>query len=213
MVFAPRKRFNLYCKWLKSLSELRAEAGLGLITTNYDMVADIAALKVAGVHGTYENWDIAQMGKKVDFGFRWVRPDIYDDLVQVGRPPKPRVSLFKLHGSTNWLRCPLCENLYINPNGPISWTASDEKASDDNLCHCSETRLEAQIVSPSFVRQMRDPNLIAVWNSALEFLRASDYWVDDRIRIPGASKEDGLPITGELNYGVCGALVRCQRRP
>jgi hypothetical protein len=37
--------------------------------------------------------------------------------------------------------------------------------------------LEVQIVSPSFVREMRAPNLISVWQAALNWLREADDWI------------------------------------
>ena len=49
--------------------------------------------------------------------------------------------------------------------------------SDDNRCHCGHSKLEVQIVSPSFVREMLAPNLISVWQSALNWLRDADDWI------------------------------------
>jgi hypothetical protein len=83
----------------------------------------------------------------------------------------------KLHGSTNWLRCPLCDNVYINPWGPIWHQAYKTKPDDASSCHCSETQLEAQIVSPSFVRDVRAANLLSIWKTALDCLRAADEWI------------------------------------
>lgn len=170
------ERFALFRSWLTSLRTLRPDGGLAMITTNYDMIADLAAMYVADVEGKYRTWSLADLANKVDFGFRWVRPDREKEEF-CSRPNKPRIALYKLHGSTNWLRCPLCENLYINPHGPIAWVAGGKKNNWANQCHCSETRLEAQIVSPSFIREMREPNLVAVWKSTLDFLREAEHWI------------------------------------
>jgi len=151
--------------------------GLAMITTNYDMISDLAAMYIADVEGNYRIWSLADLARKVDFGFRWVRPDNKTKQKLFPRPKHPSIALYKLHGSTNWLRCPLCENLYINPHGPIEWIARGKENAPYNQCHCSETRLEAQIVSPSFIREMREPNLIAVWKSTLDFLREADHWI------------------------------------
>ncbi len=170
--------FNKFCSLLKGCMSHRPPGGLGLITTNYDMVTDLAAMEIANVKGDDDSWSLPDLASKVDFGFRWVSPDdgANGDEETYPRPTAPLVSLFKLHGSTNWLRCPLCENLYINPLGPIAWIAAEKTNNSSSQCHCSETRLEAQIVSPSFVREMREPNLIAIWKSALELLREADHW-------------------------------------
>jgi NAD-dependent SIR2 family protein deacetylase len=170
------KRFKQFRGWLTSLKTRRPRGGLAMITTNYDMTSDLAAMYVADVEGKYETWSLADLAGKVDFGFRWVRPDREKEEF-FPRPEHPRIALYKLHGSTNWLRCPLCENLYINPHGPIAWIAGGKRDALDNQCHCSETLLEAQIVSPSFIREMREPNLVAVWKSTLDFLREADHWI------------------------------------
>jgi hypothetical protein len=168
--------FQNFCSWVGHLKTCRPDGGLGFITTNYDMLSDVAAMQIAEVSRKGRRWNLPDLARKVDFGFRWVRPDLEDETF-VSRPAAPEVSLLKLHGSTNWLRCPLCENVYINPQGPIAWIAAYERTSSSNQCHCSGTRLEAQIVSPSFVREMREPNLVSVWKRTLEFLRESDHWI------------------------------------
>jgi NAD-dependent SIR2 family protein deacetylase len=170
------ERFDQFRGWLASLKSRRPPGGLAMITTNYDMASDLAAMYVADVEGKYKTWSLADLANKVDFGFRWVRPDREKEEF-FPRPEHPRIALYKLHGSTNWLRCPLCENLYINPHGPIAWVAGGKRTVWDNQCHCSETRLEAQIVSPSFIREMREPNLVAIWKSTLDFLREADHWI------------------------------------
>ena len=146
------------------------------------MISDVVAMSLAQVRWKtfrglphFRIWSLGDLARKVDFGFRWVRSDRKKEEF-VPRPAQPRIALYKLHGSTNWLRCPLCENLYITPNAPTTWSKGG-KGSWWNQCHCSDTRLEAQIVSPSFVREMREPNLVAVWKSTLEFLREADHWV------------------------------------
>lgn len=168
-------RFNFLCEWLTDLKKRSPSGQLGLLTTNYDMMSDLAAMWVGSVAGTARTWSYADLARKIDFGFRWVRPDL-DEEVAVPRPAAPALWLLKLHGSTNWLRCPLCENVYINPHGPIGWLASAGN-SEATQCHCGKTRLEAQIVSPSFLRQQHMPNLIAVWKSALELLRQAQEWI------------------------------------
>jgi hypothetical protein len=140
------------------------------------MLSDQAAMYLSGMEGEQPDWSLSDIANKVDFGFRWVRSDVEKEEF-FPRPQHPRVRLFKLHGSTDWLRCPLCENVYIDPRFPIAWHAMEIESNRRNQCHCSETRLETQIVSPSFVREMREPNLIAAWKSALDFLKDAERWI------------------------------------
>ena len=163
--------------WLLRLLGRRPAGKVAIITTNYDMMSDLLAMEVANATGDNDGWNIESVAHKVDYGFRWVHPENLEQEQVFPRPEDPRISLFKLHGSTNWLRCPLCENIYINPDGPIALLADAEGEDWDNECHCSDTQLEPQIVSPSFVREMREPNLIAIWKNALDFLREADHWL------------------------------------
>jgi hypothetical protein len=150
---------------------------LDVITTNWDMLSDEVVGRAAEVDALSElYWNNEDMAVRIDFGFGWAcrvrgrRPQLFS------RPVKPRARLLKLHGSTNWLKCPLCDTVYIDPRGP-NWHQAYRHGNSTNRCHCSETRLEVQIVSPSFVREMREPNLLAVWKLALDALRAADDWL------------------------------------
>lgn len=176
LIIEEWKVFERFCGFM---THLRGGAGSGLavITTNYDMASDFAAFKCAGVpKSRFGRWDEGQIGRRVDFGFNWYHPELPAETI-MRRPDRPMVTLLKLHGSTNWLRCPLCDHIYINPWGPIWEQAYKGQTDDLNSCHCSPTRLQAQILSPSYVRDMREPNLVSVWNSALNELRAADRWI------------------------------------
>ena len=172
---AEEEGFDLFTSWLGHLRRGPTGHPLSVITANYDMISDLAAMYVADVRRYRSRWSLSSLADRVDFGFRWVHPDWNDETV-FARPERPRVALLKLHGATNWLRCPLCENIYINPEGPIAGLAY-RKTKWANSCHCSETKLEPQIISPSFVREMREPNLISVWKCALERLRSARHWI------------------------------------
>lgn len=173
---AEERCFDLFAGWLGHLQRGPSGHPLSIITSNYDMISDLASMYVAGVKRYRDRWSLNSLADRVDFGFRWVHPE-WDDETVFARPERPLVALLKLHGATNWLRCPLCENVYVNPEGPIAWLAHRKTTRWANSCHCSATKLEPQIISPSFVREMREPNLISVWKSALERLRAARHWI------------------------------------
>jgi hypothetical protein len=111
---SEEKRFELFRKWLTSLRVRRPAGGLGLITTNYDMVSDLAAMYVANVKGGAETWELADLARKVDFGFRWVRPDVSRQEF-FPRPEHPNVALYKLHGHQLVAVPSLRESLYQSP--------------------------------------------------------------------------------------------------
>jgi len=110
------------------------------------------------------------------------------------RPADPRFGVYKLHGSLNWLRCSVCDNVYVNPVGAIAylsfllgddgerrtkanpWLKSLEDAGA-NQCHCGSRPLRHVIVAPSLVRDVRDPVLQEIWRNALEALRQAEEWI------------------------------------
>jgi hypothetical protein len=139
---------------------------LTIVTTNYDLVPEqlwqstrIKATKIAV--------------EDVDFGFVW-RDPVTGHLHP--RPAKPVLAIYKLHGSLNWLRCALCEHAYISPEGDIAYLGFDPVPSWHNTCHCSYWPLRHVMIAPSMVRDIRDPNILQVWMSALEAMRLADKW-------------------------------------
>lgn len=135
-----------------------------VISTNYDFSLDRV------LFGQLGDWNTEYL--KTDFGFTWRDPDD-GELVHPSRNPK--LSLYKLHGSLNWLGCSRCGNIYVNffrtlvtlADGHGKWSQ----------CECGYKPLRAVLVAPSFVRTYRDRNLLSVWRSASEALRLSDEWV------------------------------------
>ena len=168
--WSARTPNNLSTGLAKWVNGLREASAVGVITSNYD----VALEKAWG----FDKGDRPSMEKlHLDFGFDWTWPsDSYPEII-MRRSVTPLRRLFKLHGSTNWLRCGLCDRIYINPKVDIAVYAYDRRAGLANSCHCRHAKLEVQIVSPSFVREMRAPNLIAVWQRALDWLRQADDWI------------------------------------
>lgn len=154
--------------WLDKTRPNKAQ--VGVITSNYDVAMEQA--------WRFNRDSMSHLkGLAVDFGFDWTWPSDKFPPDVMARPAAPKRRLYKLHGSTNWLRCGLCDRVYVNPEVDIAVYAYDRKIQATNSCHCGHAKLEVQIVSPSFVREMRSPNLISVWQQALNWLRRSDDWI------------------------------------
>jgi hypothetical protein len=147
----------------------RADEGPGrvsLITTNYDVVLE------KRLYALLDSRDIPDL---VDFGVSWRPADRPGVEPARSRPAAPWLGLFKLHGSLDWLRCPLCEHIYIDPARTVvgGGTGSAARA---RTCVCGYAPLRHIIVAPSAVRDIRDPSLLSIWHSALEALRTADEW-------------------------------------
>ena len=129
-----------------------------VITTNYDLIIDREFKPEIRSH-------------QVDYGIAY--RDVENSRL-IPPPADPIFRLYKLHGSLNWLRCQLCGQYYINPAGSIAARAFDGEVGSWNTCDCSERlQLNAVLVPPSLVRDIRDPNLLQIWNSALEAIRTA----------------------------------------
>ncbi len=164
----PNKWTTRLTEWLDSIRS--SSTAVGVITSNYDV-----AIEKVWRFNQDDSKKVASLS--LDFGFDWTWPSNSDPEIIIRRPATPHRRLYKLHGSTNWLRCGLCDRTYINPAVGIAIYAYKRQVKKSNSCHCGHAKLEVQIVSPSFVREVRAPNLISVWQQALNWLRKADDWI------------------------------------
>ena len=182
-LFQPRTandqvQLDLAVKWIDRLKD---EGRVTVISTNYDIEVEQALYDRIGYKAL----------QTVDFGTSVRDPDsgdIYE------RPHDAALGIYKLHGSLNWLRCDVCDTIYVNPVGPIAYLSflleqePDPKAPADpmrqalweggaNQCHCGHRPLRHVIVAPSTVRDMRDVILVEIWRNALAALRRAKTWI------------------------------------
>jgi hypothetical protein len=154
--------YDLFIEWIY---ENRNKRQFNIISTNYDITVEF------GLKSYYKYDDFAN---KVDFGFSW-RDPING---KIHTPPaKPLFGIYKVHGSTNWLKCDLCNQVYIHIEGNIFHNTLTEQINDNNTCHCGHGRLSSIIVSPSLERDVRDANLNYVWSRAVEKFRTAHEWI------------------------------------
>jgi hypothetical protein len=167
-------------QWLRKLPA-GPNGRVTLISTNYDIEVE---------QELFRQLDGAVFDR-VDFGMR-VRDPRSGKLRS--QPRLAKFAVHKLHGSLNWLRCDLCGNAYLNPDGAITYLSflfdQDSRRGDEdhgranklagmgaNRCHCGHAPLRHVIVAPSFVRDVRDAMLLEIWRSAMDALREADKWI------------------------------------
>ena len=114
---------------------------------------------------------------RVDFGMTWRPADGAVRRPACPPPPRPSLAIYTLHGALNWLRCPLCDHVYIHPSEPIFREGQDPRGDSWRTCSCGYAPLRHVLVAPSMVRAVREPNLLGIWQSALEALRQAAQWV------------------------------------
>jgi hypothetical protein len=160
--------------WIKALAPTDRDF-VTLISTNYDIEIEQQLYARLGYHPVFYQVDFGMSVRDPDTGKVWRRAEI------------AKFGNYKLHGSLNWLRCSLCGNVYLNPIGPNAYLSfllgegiekMPEELQDEgaNECHCGYRPLRHVIVAPSFVREVRDPMLLGIWQSALQALREAETW-------------------------------------
>jgi NAD-dependent SIR2 family protein deacetylase len=160
---------ELLSRLIKLINDDKSESVVTVITTNYDLIID-----------KYFSQEI--LDNKIDFGI----PYRNGQSAIVLQPATPLFKYYKLHGSLNWLICDLCGQYYINPFGITIQHSYVMKPSNSNTCICSDVlRLKSVLVAPSFVRDIRDANLLQIWKSAIEAIRTADKIVMIGYSLPG----------------------------
>jgi hypothetical protein len=166
--------------WFLELAPMPGDR-VTLISTNYDIEVEQELYARLG-YNVFDRVDFGMSVRDPGSGTVYVRPDA------------ARVAVYKLHGSLNWLRCDLCDNVYVNPVGGVAYLSfllgddaerhkaenpwlSRLEAGGANQCHCGYRPLRHVIVAPSFVRDVRDPILMEIWRNAVEALRVADEWI------------------------------------
>jgi NAD-dependent SIR2 family protein deacetylase len=162
------------------------------ISTNYDTLID----------GAIEDFAIPRpergLGSIVDYGF--------GDLVPRGDLPnrEPRsFPLFKIHGSLNWLHCPVCTDLRISYGPDIVARLLDDPAMA-RCTRCEATR-DPIIVPPTYYKDLSNVYLAVVWNRAARSLRDCTHMVFCGYSLPDADMHVKYLIkAAQVNRAVTG---------
>lgn len=146
-----------HTKLIKRLVENNQYA-VSFISTNYDLIID---------NIIYNNQ------QRLEYGLEYKDHHMVD-----------RYKLYKIHGSLNWLYCPVCNSLSIG-GGSKSMLDIIDKPSKAK-CNSCETIQEAIIVPPTYFKDMTNPILSQVWLSADKELRNTDHIVFCGYSFPAA---------------------------
>jgi hypothetical protein len=151
----------------KFVNFIRSTRTPTLISTNYDISVDRELL---------DELNIANDPSRLDLGFDWLDAN-HDDYELINRPKNPALRLYKLHGSFNMLRCPICGHTWFNYYGSIQHQTFSETPTDLNTCRCTKSvLLESNIVAMSYSRQIADPVIHQIWRAAYDALIEADEW-------------------------------------
>lgn len=157
----------------RAIDALCIDRSISLISTNYDTILDDCWYSLTTAD---EDKDDLEPDTDLGTGFR-TRFSTQGTVIP--RNTRVRKKLYKLHGSLNWLKCSACEQLYMSPTDESIMEYGKEIAGSPGLndCHCNHAPLRHLIVSPSYVRDVRDTVLQEIWRSAQEAMRTADTWM------------------------------------
>lgn len=144
-VYHPKLIRSLYdAGWLHKTS---------FISLNYDILIDNALLEIQKKY----NLDLDYAVEFMNFGQEW-------------NPPRPKrsITLFKLHGSLNWLYCPTCRAIRITPKEKgichLKWQP------EECICSKCETLAVPIIIPPTYFKALSNLYLRQIWHAAEQSL-------------------------------------------
>ncbi|GEM_PF-3044346 len=151
--------------WARKANRLRfADA---VITTNYDTCIDLACY--------FEAYSARGRFSDVFLGSSFRDP--YDDADAFSRPTRP-IALLKLHGSLNWLYCPVCGRIFVSAfENNVRYLRLGRRYRGEMTCYCEYYPLEPVLVAPTAIQEFGNQHLAAVWSNAHHVLEEADNWI------------------------------------
>ncbi len=131
------------------------------ISANYDIHIDNTISTL---------YDKEKMPLMLDYGVNFANFDFKNSSWKV--PQGKSIKLYKIHGSLNWLYCPICSSLTLTPyeGGVMRILNNQEEAT---CLNCGEYTIPI-IVPPTYFKNMSNIYLSSVWNKAEIALRKSN---------------------------------------
>ena len=105
----------------------------------------------------------------LDYGIDFTNFNIEDEW---RKPVEPSVKLYKIHGSLNWLYCPICNSLTLTPyEGGVMRLLYNMK--EAKCLECGEITVPI-IIPPTYFKNMSNVFISTVWREVEKTLRKSD---------------------------------------
>ncbi len=138
-----------------------------IITTNWDILLD---------RRIFER--LSGLGSTIDYGTHVVgigtgrNNQIIPAMTALSRG-KFSVKLYKIHGSLNWLKCPACDRLFVDPRLKVG-ILENELAINCRFCEVQFTMpnnidggfsLQPQIIYPTFLKELSTSHFSNIWNN------------------------------------------------
>ncbi len=168
-----KKNTNKYHKMLiDNLLKSNLLLNTTFISANYDIIIDntIATL-----------YDKEKLPIMLDYGIDFSNFNECGDWL---KPVDPMIKLYKIHGSLNWMYCPICSSLTLTPyEGGVMRILEDSEGA--KCLNCGESTVPI-IVPPTYFKDISNVFLSNVWNESEKVLRDSDILIFCGYSFPNA---------------------------
>lgn len=130
------------------------------ISLNYDILIDNAIV-------------LAHEYTDLDYGIDFVNYQFPNDW---HRPNMERsIKLLKVHGSLNWLYCPVCKKMVLTPGEKgatkLFYISKIRSRKLSYCCRLCEGNYVPVLIPPTYFKELSNPFLIQIWNMAEEELK------------------------------------------
>ncbi len=145
---------NHHSELVKNIIKNKLEKNVSFISLNYDILIDNAILKHIEID--------------LDYGINFMNYQLNSNW---NLPKKDKsVNLYKIHGSLNWLYCPVCKKILITHKRKGVSELIDKSYS----CPSCKEKLVPILIPPTFFKIMSNSYLINIWDLAEEALTNCD---------------------------------------
>lgn len=149
---------------LKNLSESNQLLDTTFLSVNYDIHIDNTISTM---------YDKTKFPVMLDYGVDFTNFNFNNSAWK--RPSGQSIKLYKIHGSLNWLYCPICSSLTLTPyEGGVMRILNNQE--DATCLNCGEHTIPI-IVPPTYFKDMSNVYLANVWNKAESTLRKAEFLI------------------------------------
>jgi NAD-dependent SIR2 family protein deacetylase len=140
---------------IENIIQRNVNRDVTFISLNYDILVDNA------ITAQRESVDL-------DYGIEFLN---YETLGNWSPPSMQKaISLFKVHGSLNWLYCPVCKQVLLTPKEKGVSSLIDEGDRRVHKCPKCGGRFVPILIPPTFFKVMSNSHLIRIWDLAEQAL-------------------------------------------
>lgn len=151
---------NIYhSKLINNIINKGLTKDVAFISLNYDILIDNA------ISEQYYSIDL-------DYGIDFVNYTTTKDW----QPPSidKSIQLYKIHGSLNWLYCPVCKQILITPNEKGVSLLIDRTQKYANACPACNGSFVPILIPPTFFKVMSNSQLVRIWDLSERALTSAD---------------------------------------